>query len=137
MDSMESSIIAFNEAITSLENELSILFQIEDPISDSLADKTSQLVSITVDSLRLKLKQLIISMERMYSLASDKSQGIDSKKVDLLIEESFIRLFLKMTLLHNCNVSTATIVLKSLHGKETSSLLESLLESVLENARKK
>ena len=75
---MKSSIITFIQEVENLENELNILLQIEDPVTESLSEKTSQLVTITLEALRLRLQMISNSIQTMYA-KSGELDGEDSE----------------------------------------------------------
>lgn len=118
--SMESTILALLKEIESLENDLNILLKLEDPVTDQLVERTSELAALSVDSLRLRLEVVSLLIKKAYEEANKTKQKEKREQlrstISVLIKEALFDLFLKLLLSNNCNLATASVILKEQVG---------------------
>jgi len=117
---MESTILALLKEIESLENDLNILLKLEDPVTDQLVERTSELAALSVDSLRLRLEVVSLLIKKAYEEANKTKQKEKREQlrstISVLIKEALFDLFLKLLLSNNCNLATASVILKEQVG---------------------
>jgi hypothetical protein len=104
-----------------LENDLKILLNLEEPLSERTADKNHSLINIAVDSLNLRLYRLFQDLSKLqkeyakFKVKTTEDSVLSGDEIlAKFVSSAFLVVLLRLVLEENCNTSNAAAILERL-----------------------
>jgi len=141
---MESLVTSLLSELHNLENELTVLLQINPSPDDSNFETSIDIVESCVDQLRTRLTTIMVTFSKLIdhnresepvklvSGATLSGQEVVISAMSIL----FLNLFLRISLRFNCNLASASVLLDKLSSDTSErSSIQTMISSLLDKIK--